>query len=72
MYQHFKFTRTATRYVLTWGVAVPAVIAFCAWKFDVSGRLPSNTDTQNKFDWAGKLRGESLLRVPENQKQDEQ
>lgn len=35
VYQHFKFTRTATRHVLTWGIAVPAFIAVCAWKFDV-------------------------------------
>lgn len=71
MYQHFKFTRTATRYVLTWGIAVPALIAVCAWKFDVSLSPSPQLMLQNKYDWAGKLRGQSLLREP-TKKQDEQ
>ncbi|KAK8861329.1 hypothetical protein IAR55_002148 [Kwoniella newhampshirensis] len=50
VYQHFKFTRRATRQVITLGFLVPAFIAGIAVSFD------------NKYDWAGKQKGSSLLR----------
>ncbi|WVR04076.1 hypothetical protein IAU60_001075 [Kwoniella sp. DSM 27419] len=50
VYQHFKFTRRATRQVFTWGLLVPATIALIAVSFD------------NTHDWAGKQRGSSLLK----------
>ncbi|OCF30829.1 hypothetical protein I316_07552 [Kwoniella heveanensis BCC8398] len=50
VYQHFKFTRKTTRQVFTWGFIVPAAIALISVTFD------------NKYDWAGKQKGSSLLR----------
>ncbi|KAL7419761.1 hypothetical protein Q5752_005677 [Cryptotrichosporon argae] len=49
VYQHFTFTRRATRHVMLWGLVFPAAIAGVAMAYD------------DKFDWAGKRRGESLL-----------
>ncbi|GFZ42869.1 hypothetical protein JCM24511_00587 [Saitozyma sp. JCM 24511] len=50
VYQNFKFTKRATRSVLLFTLVFPAVIAGIAIRYD------------NKYDWAGKLKGESLLR----------
>ncbi|WVF66705.1 hypothetical protein IAT40_001447 [Kwoniella sp. CBS 6097] len=50
VFQHFKFTKKTTRQVFTWGLVVPATIALIAVTFD------------NKYDWAGKQKGSSLLR----------
>ncbi|WVQ94317.1 hypothetical protein IAU59_001396 [Kwoniella sp. CBS 9459] len=50
VFQHFKFTKKTTRQVFTWGLIVPAAIALISVTFD------------NKYDWAGKQRGSSLLR----------
>ncbi|WVQ73896.1 hypothetical protein IAR50_003477 [Cryptococcus sp. DSM 104548] len=48
VYQHFKFTPRKTAQVLTWAVAVPALIASIAMASD------------QKYDWAGKQKGSSL------------
>ncbi|KAF8326099.1 uncharacterized protein EI90DRAFT_3128234 [Cantharellus anzutake] len=52
VYQHFRFTPVKTRQVVGLMVIVPA---FC-------GLLAYATD--NKFDWAGKKKNDSLLRTP--------
>ncbi|RSH84510.1 uncharacterized protein EHS24_006032 [Apiotrichum porosum] len=52
VYQHFKFSRRATRLVAFYGIIFPATIYGLSALYD------------NKFDWAGKTRNESLLRTP--------
>jgi len=52
VYQHFKFTPVKTRQVVGLMIVVPALC----------GLLASVTD--NKYDWAGKGKNDSLLRTP--------
>ncbi|EIW69163.1 hypothetical protein TREMEDRAFT_31545 [Tremella mesenterica DSM 1558] len=52
VYQTFKFTRRATRHIFILAGLAPASIALIAWSNDA------------KYDWAGKLRGSSLLSKP--------
>jgi len=39
VYQHFKFTKRATRNIVTWGALFPAFIAGVAYVYDVSTPL---------------------------------
>jgi len=39
VYQHFKFTKRATRNIVTWGALFPAFIAGVAYVYDVSTSL---------------------------------
>ncbi|WOO78892.1 uncharacterized protein LOC62_02G002431 [Vanrija pseudolonga] len=52
VYQHYKFTRTITRQTVALGLVLPIAIYAVAAVYD------------NKYDWAGKLKGSSLLRNP--------
>ncbi|GMK54547.1 hypothetical protein CspeluHIS016_0111330 [Cutaneotrichosporon spelunceum] len=59
VYQHFKFSRSATTKVMTWAVIVPVITFAVAVAYD------------DKLDWAGKRRGESLLANPPKKEQAE-
>jgi len=50
VYRHFRFTRRNTPKVVFWGLAVPAGVIYLAFLQDA------------KWDWRGKLKGQSLLR----------
>ncbi|KAI9632301.1 uncharacterized protein MKK02DRAFT_40605 [Dioszegia hungarica] len=49
VYQNFTFTRRASRTAIALGILVPGAIALVAMAYD------------EKFDMAGKRRGESLI-----------
>jgi len=52
IYRNFRFTPSVTRKVLMWAVAVPVITYYIA-------------DSQDyKWDWAGKLKTDSLYRKP--------
>ncbi|PWN30442.1 hypothetical protein BDZ90DRAFT_229465 [Jaminaea rosea] len=52
MYERFRFTPTKVRAILLWGLAVPSLAYYLAIK------------TDNKWEFRGRLRGESILRKP--------
>lgn len=61
-YQNFQFTSRATTRVMLWALLVPVATGFLFVRYD------------NKFDWAGKMKGSSLrqeaLAVPRPQDED--
>ncbi|TXT12134.1 uncharacterized protein COLE_02544 [Cutaneotrichosporon oleaginosum] len=60
VYQHFKFSRPITYKVVRWGLLFPAFIAAVSITYD------------NKFDWAGKRREDSLMAQPPTKEQAEE
>ncbi|KAF8328938.1 uncharacterized protein EI90DRAFT_3125718 [Cantharellus anzutake] len=72
VYQHFRFTPVKTRQVVGLMVIVPAFCGLLAYATDVCAftifergrRAQYDTLFQNKFDWAGKKKNDSLLRTP--------
>ncbi|KAK4685452.1 hypothetical protein P7C73_g4698, partial [Tremellales sp. Uapishka_1] len=59
VYQHFAFTRKATRSVFLVGAVLPAAIFAASYYSDA------------KFDWAGKRQGSSLLvNAPKTEEQE--
>jgi len=52
VYQHFKFTPLKTRQVVGLMVVAPALCCLLA------------SVTDNKYDWAGKGKNDTLLRTP--------
>ncbi|KAF8321823.1 hypothetical protein DL93DRAFT_2051601, partial [Clavulina sp. PMI_390] len=59
-YMHFKWTPLKTRQVVNLMIVVPALCGLLAYSTDL------------RWDWAGKLKGQSLLRNPPAKQEDQE
>ena len=73
VYKGFRFTPYTTRKVLTWAVLVPGVVGYIVYSNLVRTILHGNHNLlliflrlQNKWDWRGKLQGESLRKIKQS------
>lgn len=69
VYKGFRFTPYNTRRVLTWAVLVPGIVGYITYTNLVRTVLLCQPTLlifnrlQNKWDWRGKLQGETLKRI---------